>query len=189
MSMPNIEYILFEWRFVICSGVPLDEPRSLLKDMEKYECFRFRIGAVNGPATELCRLVVRGSMLLLLLANVVAIPAAIVPQRMGFGAWVGVTHRVTYWVPATPNMMSNGLGDWSMGGWFLGSTIQPRLTRVICGWQLQGNPQVFGKQLWRLHWHGGPAAQCGHATRMLLCYGTKACWSWPAVWPVRSSLM
>lgn len=54
---------------------------SLLKDMEKYECFRFRIGAVNGPATELCRLVVRGSILLLLLANVVAIPAIIVIRK------------------------------------------------------------------------------------------------------------
>ena len=45
--------------------------------MEKYECFRFRIGAVNGPATELCRLVVRGAVLVLLVANVLAIPTAI----------------------------------------------------------------------------------------------------------------
>ena len=84
--------------------------------MEKYECFRFRIGAVNGPATELCRLVVRGSMMLLLLAIVVAIPAVIVPERMGLGAWVGATH----WVPAKPNMMSNGSAYWRMGVWFWG---------------------------------------------------------------------
>ena len=53
--------------------------RSLLKDMEEYECFRFRIGAQNGPATELCHLVVRGSLILLFLANAIAISSAIAP--------------------------------------------------------------------------------------------------------------
>ena len=53
--------------------------RSLLKDMEEYECFRFRIGAQNGPATELCHLVVRGSLTLLFLANAIAISSAIAP--------------------------------------------------------------------------------------------------------------
>eukprot|EP00438_Fugacium_kawagutii_P012852 Skav225690 [mRNA] locus=scaffold2526:76650:82180:- [translate_table: standard] len=55
--------------------------RSLLKDIEKYECFRFRIGSVNGPATELCRLVVRAAVLVLFLVNVIAIPYAIVIRK------------------------------------------------------------------------------------------------------------
>eukprot|EP00434_Breviolum_minutum_P025017 symbB.v1.2.022097.t1/scaffold1946.1/size95412/9 len=54
---------------------------SLLKDMEEYECFRFRIGAQNGPATELCHLVVRGSLTLLFLANAIAISSAIVIRK------------------------------------------------------------------------------------------------------------
>ncbi|CAK9074444.1 CUB and EGF-like domain-containing protein 1 [Durusdinium trenchii] len=54
---------------------------SFLKDLEKYECFRFRIGAAHGPATELCRLVVRAAVTLLVVAALLALPCAIVIRK------------------------------------------------------------------------------------------------------------
>lgn len=59
------------------TAYPSSLPRSFLKDLEKYECFRFRIGAAHGPATELCRLVVRAAVTLLVVAALLALPCAI----------------------------------------------------------------------------------------------------------------
>lgn len=47
--------------------------RYLLKDVEKFECFRF--GKVSGPATQLCKFAVQGALCLLLLLDIVTLPA------------------------------------------------------------------------------------------------------------------
>eukprot|EP00439_Symbiodinium_sp_Y106_P053028 s2557_g7.t1 len=52
---------------------PVDLTLYLLKDVEKFECFRF--GKVSGPATRLCKFAVQGALCLLLLLDIVTLPA------------------------------------------------------------------------------------------------------------------